>query len=95
MPRLGEQPWTPAVTLLQGCDGLRAWRMAVLRTFRVRALGRHVRRAFLRNALPDFTPILPATACHQISYVETYSRYTVTLRYFNRVASAVYFNHTG
>src|SRR5215813_11530411 len=28
------QPWTPAVTLPQGCDGLRARRMAVLWTFR-------------------------------------------------------------
>ena len=28
------QPWTPAVTLPQGCAGLRARRMAVLWTFR-------------------------------------------------------------
>jgi pimeloyl-ACP methyl ester carboxylesterase len=29
----------------------------------------------MRNALLDYTPILPATACHQNSDVETYSRY--------------------
>jgi hypothetical protein len=50
--------------------------MAVSWTFRVRALCRHVRREFLRNALPDFTPITPATACHHRNDVETYSRFT-------------------
>jgi hypothetical protein len=33
-----------------------------------------VRRELLRNALLDFTPSIPATACHQRNYVETYSR---------------------
>jgi hypothetical protein len=32
------QPWTPAVTLPQGCDGLSARRMAVLYTLRSRTL---------------------------------------------------------
>src|SRR5438093_2244498 len=69
------QPWTPAVTLPPGCDGLSARRMAVLWTFREPSLCCHVRRAFMRNVLLDFTPILPATACHQRNDVETYSRY--------------------
>ena len=49
-------PWTPAVTLAHGCDGLRARRMAVLWTFREPSLGRHVRHEFMRNAWLDFTP---------------------------------------
>src|SRR5215471_475905 len=44
------QPWTPAVTLPHGCDGLSARRMAVLWTFREPSLCRHVRRELLRNA---------------------------------------------
>src|SRR5262249_50585370 len=35
----------------------------------------HVRRELLRNAWLAFTPILPATACHQRHYLETDSRY--------------------
>src|SRR5438093_4930048 len=70
------QPWTPAVTRPPGCDGLRARRMAVLWTFREPYLCRHVRRALMRNVLLDFTPILPATACHQRNGAETYSRST-------------------
>jgi hypothetical protein len=69
------QPWTPAVTLPHGCDGLSARQMAVLWMFREPSLCRHVRRELLRNALLDFTPIIPATACHQRNYFETYSRY--------------------
>src|SRR5215468_6919440 len=69
------QPWTPAVTLPHGCDGLSARRMAVLWTFREPSLCRHVHRELLRNALLDFTPIIAATACHQRNYFETYSRY--------------------
>ena len=68
------QPWTPAVTLPQGCDGLSARWMAVLWTFREPSLCRHVRRDLLRNALLDFTHSIPATACHQRNYVEIYSR---------------------
>ena len=62
------------MTLPPGCDGLRVRRMAVLWTFRELSLCRHVRRELLRNALRDFTSIIPATACHQRNYVETYSR---------------------
>ena len=69
------QPWTPAVTLPHGCDGLSARRMAVLWTFRELSLCRHVRREFMRNALRDLTPIVYATAYYQRRYVETYSRY--------------------
>ena len=69
------QPWTSAVTLPQGRNGLSARRMAVLETFRAPALCRHVHRAFMRNAVRDFTPILPATACHQRNDVERYRRY--------------------
>ena len=68
------QPWTPTVTLPHGRDGLSARRMAVLWTFHEPSLGRHVRRELMRNALLDFTPIIPATACHQRNYVEAYSR---------------------
>src|SRR5215471_9811817 len=58
-----------------GRDGLRARRMVVLWTFRAPSLCRRVHRAFMRNALLDYTPIIPATACHRSSYVETYSRF--------------------
>jgi hypothetical protein len=64
------------VTLLPGRNGLIAWRMAVLSTFREPSLCRHVHRALLRSVLLDVTPIIAATACHQRNYVERYSRYT-------------------
>jgi hypothetical protein len=67
-------PWTPAVTLAHGCDGLRAPRMAVLGTCRAPSLCRHVRRELLRNAWLDVTLIIPATACHQRNDVGRYSR---------------------
>src|SRR5438093_3012468 len=70
------QPWTPAVTLPHGCDGLSARRMAVLWTFREPSLCRHVHRDLMRNAVLHLTLIIPATACHQRNYVERYSRYT-------------------
>ena len=69
------QPWTPAVTLPQGRDGLSARRMAVWWTFREPSLCRHVHREFMRNTVLDLTPIIPATACHQRNDVERYSRY--------------------
>src|SRR5712671_4968223 len=69
------QPWTPAVTLPQGCDGLSARRMGVLCTFREPSLCRHVHRDLMRNAVLHLTLIIPATACHQRNYVERYSRY--------------------
>jgi hypothetical protein len=49
------QPWTPAVTLPHGGDGLSARRMAELWTFREPSLCRHVRRELLRKALLDVT----------------------------------------
>ncbi len=69
------QPWTPTVTLLHGCDGLSARRMAVLWTFRQPPLCRHMRRELMRNAWLGFTPIIAATACHQRNYVERYNRF--------------------
>src|SRR5215831_8582532 len=68
------QPWTSAVTLPPGRNGLIAWRMAVLSTFREPSLGRHVHRELLRSVLLDLTSIIAATACHQRNYVERYSR---------------------
>jgi hypothetical protein len=68
------QPWTSAVTLPHGRNGLSARRMAVLYTFREPSLCRHVHRKFMRSAWLDLTPIIPATACHQRNYVERYSR---------------------
>jgi len=53
------QPWTPAVTLPHGRDGLSARWMAVFWTFREPSLGRHVHRELLRNAWLDLTPIVP------------------------------------
>ena len=48
--------------------------MAVWWTFRDPSLYRHVRRELMRNVLRDLAPTIPATACHQRHYVETYSR---------------------
>ena len=70
------QPWTSAVTLPQGHNGLSARRMAVLSTFRAPSRCRHVHREFLRSAWLDVPPIIPATAYHQRNYVERYSRST-------------------
>jgi hypothetical protein len=69
------QPSTSVVTLPPGRNGLSAWRMAVLSTFREPSLGRHVHRELLRSVLLDLTPVIAATACHQINYVERYSRF--------------------
>jgi len=71
------QPWTPAVILPHRCDGLSARRKAVLWTCRELSLGHHVRRELMRNALLNFTPIIPATACNQRNYVEADSRFMV------------------
>jgi len=68
-------PWTPALTLAHGCDGLSARRIAVLWTFREPSLGRQIHRELLRSAWLDVTPIILATACHQRNYVERYSRF--------------------
>src|SRR5262249_10488490 len=56
------QPWTSAVTLSPGRNGLRAWRMAVLSPLRAPALGRHVHRALWRSVWLDVTPLIAATA---------------------------------
>src|SRR6266851_9686082 len=69
------QPWTSAVTLPHGRNGLSARRMAVLSMFRAPSLCRHVHREFMRSALLDVTPLISATACHQRNDVERYSRY--------------------
>jgi hypothetical protein len=68
------QPWTPALTLPHVRDGLSVLLMAVLWTFRRPSMCRPMPRPFMRNALLDVTPIVPATACHQRNYIETYSR---------------------
>ena len=68
------QPWTSAVPLPPGRNGLGARRMAVLSTFRALSLGRYVHREFMRSVWLDLTPIIAATACHQRNYVERYSR---------------------
>jgi hypothetical protein len=69
------QPWTPALMLPHGCDGLSVRRMTVLCTFRMPSMGRPVPRQFMRNELLDLATILLATACHQRNDVETYSRW--------------------
>jgi hypothetical protein len=51
--------------------------MAVVWTFREPSLYRHVHRELLRNTSLDFTPLIPATACHQRNYVETDSRFII------------------
>ena len=69
------QSWTSAVTLPSGRNRLIAWRMAVLSTFRAPSLCRRVHRELLRSVWLDLSPIISATACHQINDVERYSRY--------------------
>jgi hypothetical protein len=76
------QPWTPAVTLPHGRDGLSARRMVVVCTFREPSLCRHVHREFMRNVVLDLTPLIPATACHLRNYVERYSR-SILSNHFN------------
>ena len=68
------QPWTSAVPLPPGRNGLGARRRAVLSTFRALSLGRHVHRELMRSVGLDLTPIIAATACHQRNDVERYSR---------------------
>jgi hypothetical protein len=71
------QPWTSAVTLPQGRNGLSARRMAVLSTFRELSLCRRVHHEFMRSAVLDLIPIIAATACHQRNDIERYSRFTL------------------
>ena len=70
------QPWTSTVPLPPGRNGLGARRIAVLSTFRVLSLGRHVHRELMRSVWLDLTPIIAATACHERNYVERYSRFS-------------------
>ena len=49
------QPWTSAVILPHGRDGLCARRMAAWWTFRAPSLGRHVHREFMRKAALNLT----------------------------------------
>jgi hypothetical protein len=79
------QPWTSAVTLPQGRNGLNARRMAVLSPFREPSLCRHVHRELWRSVWLDVTPIMPATACHQRNYVERYSRFISTLSIYRNL----------
>ena len=69
------QPWTPALTLPHVRYGLSVRRMAVCCTFSMPSMYRHVHRQCMRNALHNFTTIVPVTVYHQGSYVETYSRF--------------------
>jgi hypothetical protein len=50
--------------------------MAMLYTFRMPSLFRHVHRELLRSVLPDLTLIISATAYHQRNYVERYSKFS-------------------
>ena len=69
------QPWTPVLTLPHVRDGLRVLLMAVWCTFRRLSMCRPVHHQLTRNELLDLTTIVPATACQQRNYVETYSRF--------------------
>jgi hypothetical protein len=68
------QPWTSAVMLPHGCNGLSVRRMAVWWTFRAPARCRPVHRELMRSGLLDVTSIIPVNACYQRNYVERYSR---------------------
>ena len=68
------QPWTPAVTLSPGRDGLSTRRMAGLWTFHTPSMYRQGHHEFMRNAVLDLSLIIPITACHQRNYVGSYSR---------------------
>ena len=64
----------PALTLPHVRDGLNVRRMAVFCTFSTPSMYRHMHRQLMRNALHNFTTMVPVTVYHQGSYVETYSR---------------------
>ena len=68
------QPWTAAVPLSPGRNGLNAWRMTVLSTCREPSLCRHVHHELLRSVLLDLTSTIAATTCHQRNDVERYCR---------------------
>src|SRR5262252_2345557 len=69
------QQWTHALRRPHVHDGLSVLLMAVLCTFRRPSICRPMHRPFMRNELLDVTTIVPATACHQRNYIDTYSRY--------------------
>jgi len=77
MPR--GQPWTPAVSLPQGRNGLSARRLAVVCPFRAPSLWCHVHRAYMRNTWRDLKPMRPTTACHQRHDIETSRRSTTAM----------------
>src|SRR4030095_855711 len=64
------QPWTSAVMLPHGCNGLRVRRIAGEWTVSAPAPGRAVHRALMRSGLLDVTSIIPVNACYQRNYVE-------------------------
>jgi hypothetical protein len=68
------QPWTSAVTLPQGRNGLSARRRAVLSPCHELSLCHHVHHACMRRAGLNVIPLIAATACHQSNDVERYSR---------------------
>lgn len=70
-------PWTSAVTLPQGRNGLNARPMGVLSTCHEPSLCRHVHRTLLRSVWLDVTPRISETACHQRNDVERYRRYSI------------------
>jgi hypothetical protein len=69
------QPWPPVLTRPPVRAGLRVLLIAVWCPFRRLSMCRPGHRQLTRNALLDLTTIVPATACHQRNYIETYSRY--------------------
>ena len=79
---IGAIPWgqqsTPALTLPHVRDGLSVRRGAVLCPCSMLSVYRHGHRQFMRNAWHNFTTIVPVTVYYQGSYVETYSRSTMT-----------------
>src|SRR5262249_42929309 len=74
------QPWTFAVPLPHGRNGLSVRRRAMLSPFREPSLCRHAHRALWRSVWLDVAPIIAATACHQRNDVEGYSRFMGGLR---------------
>ena len=80
------QPWTLALMLPHGRDGLSARRLAVWWTFHEPSLGRHVLHELMRNAVLNLTLIIPANTYKRRSYYERYSRssrHAICLHYFD------------
>jgi hypothetical protein len=81
----------PALTLPHVRYGLSMRWMAVFCTFRKPSMCRPMHRPFMRNELLDLATIVPATACHQRNYIETYSR--SKQRLINELADGVNERH--